>query len=141
MLALGLLLVEDGLFFFLDGSFLTHIQMRSLSWTYRIFHQCSGLGLGEPFHLQCPTLSHLALAVLLEVVLQLGLFAFAQPLASVFLVLAFPRFGVFVCLYHFPINLLNLIITYSLIRGKSRVVTDSVTGNQGIQGSSVKIQR
>ncbi len=37
LLALGLLLVEDGLFFVLDGILLAHRQMRSRSWTYRLF--------------------------------------------------------------------------------------------------------
>ena len=37
LLALGLLLVEDGLFSVLDGILLAHRQMRSRSWTYRLF--------------------------------------------------------------------------------------------------------
>ena len=37
LLALGLLLVEDGLFSVLDGILLAHKQMRSLPWTYRLF--------------------------------------------------------------------------------------------------------
>ena len=104
LLALGLLLVEDGLFFVLDGILLAHRQMRSRSWTYRLFHQCPGLGLGEPFHLQCPALSHLALTIPLAVLMQLGLLAFAQPLASVDLPVAVLLFDFFACFHHYLVS-------------------------------------